>query len=49
MRFKKPIIAITAVGMLALAACGGSGSTNGGSGEGASGIDAETLAPRVQE
>ncbi len=43
MRFKKPIIAITAVGMLALAACGGSGSTNGGSGEGASGIDAETL------
>jgi peptide/nickel transport system substrate-binding protein len=43
MRFKKPIIAITAVGMLALAACGGSGSGTGNSGEGASGIDKEKL------
>ena len=43
MRFKKPIIAITAVGMLALAACGGSGSGTGNDGQGASGIDKEKL------
>ena len=42
MRFKKPIIAVTAVGMLALAACGGSSS--GGNGDDkASGIDKEKL------
>ncbi len=43
MRFKKPIIAVTAVGMLALAACGGSGSGTGNDGGSASGIDKEKL------
>lgn len=43
MRFKKPIIAVTAVGMLALAACGGESGTNGNDGEGATGIDKEKL------
>ena len=42
MRFKKPIIAFTAVGMLALAACGGTSGGNGNDGE-ASGIDKEKL------
>jgi peptide/nickel transport system substrate-binding protein len=44
MRFKRPIIAVTAVGMLALAACGGSGSNSGNSRGGASGVDQEKLA-----
>jgi peptide/nickel transport system substrate-binding protein len=43
MRFKKPIIAMTAVGMLALAACGGSSSNPGEQGPDASGIDTEKL------
>ncbi len=43
MRFKKPIIAATAVGMLALAACGGSGGGTGNGGGEASGIDKEKL------
>ncbi len=42
MRFKKPVIAVTAVGMLALAACGSSGSGPGNGGE-ASGVDTERL------
>ena len=42
MRFKKPIIAMTAVGMLALAACGGGGG-GGGTGPGETGIDTEKL------
>ncbi|GAB2757380.1 ABC transporter substrate-binding protein [Nocardioides pakistanensis] len=44
MRFKKPIIAATAVGMLALAACGGNSSNgNGNEGPDAGGIDSEKL------
>lgn len=43
MRFKKPIIAVTAVGMLALAACGGNSSNGNGNGGEASGIDKEKL------
>jgi len=34
MRFKSPLIAISAVGMLALSACGGSGSSTTGNGTG---------------
>ena len=34
MRFKSPLIAISAVGMLALSACGGSGSSSGAAGDG---------------
>ena len=41
MRFKKPIIAMTAVGMLALAACGGSGDGGNGGDGGDSGVDLE--------
>lgn len=43
MRFKKPIIAVTAVGMLALAACGGDSGGSGSGGDEASGIDKEEL------
>jgi peptide/nickel transport system substrate-binding protein len=34
MRFKSPLIAISAVGVLALSACGGSGSSSGNAGDG---------------
>src|SRR5690242_19279088 len=34
MRFKSPLIAISAVGMLALSACGGSGSSSSNAGDG---------------
>jgi peptide/nickel transport system substrate-binding protein len=42
MRFKRPVIAVTAVMMLALAACGGSDSPDN-DGEGPDGIDRESL------
>jgi peptide/nickel transport system substrate-binding protein len=42
-RFTKPIIAMTTMGMLALAACGGSGDGPGDDGESPSGIDRESL------
>lgn len=43
MRFRKPVIAVTAVGMLALAACGGSGEPADENGR-AKGVDTEKLA-----
>lgn len=43
MRFKKPIIAATTVGLLALAACGGGTSEPGGSGNANGGVDKENL------
>jgi peptide/nickel transport system substrate-binding protein len=42
MRFKKPIVALSAVGLLALAACGG-GSDEGDTGSSGSGINQEDL------
>ena len=41
MRFKSPLIAVTAVGMLALSACGGSGSSS--TAGGGTGVDASNL------
>jgi len=43
MRFKKPIVALSAAGLLALAACGGSSSDEGSSGDSGSGVDKENL------
>lgn len=45
MRFKKPIIAATTVGMFALAACGGGGgSSENGGGSAGGGVDTDNLA-----
>jgi len=43
MRFKKPIVALSAAGLLALAACGGSSSDGGSSSTGGSGVDTKNL------
>jgi peptide/nickel transport system substrate-binding protein len=42
MRFRKPIVALSTAGLLALAACGG-GSGGGGSASGGGGVDAKNL------
>ncbi len=43
MRFRKPIVALTAAGLLALAACGGSDGGDNGDNNGGSGLDTDNL------